>query len=189
MKKIFFISVCFLVSFSLVGCNNEKEMTHKKTPIEATKVSSEVVYESEELYESGIYNGRVDSTSIEITVNNITSVFRISDEVSSTVNDLKDGSDIGFSYMQNKDGQLVLLSIGSFVQKEDVKIEKATWEFVGLIDSHSVEFSFGKQNIVAQFSSLFKNSFQSLEKGDKVIAHFYKTKEGTVILNKVEKVK
>lgn len=104
--------------------------------------------ESPKIFEAaGIYNGQIDSHSVEMEINGEATAFALGDEVS--VENLDEGMPVDITYIE-KQGRFVLLSVepADLPQGDGMDILTGEGVFVGQIDARSVELEISRVFII-----------------------------------------
>ncbi len=123
----------------------------------------------------GIYNGQIDSNSVEIEVDGEPRAFSISPDL--ILGNLESGSQIEFTYREEKDRPL-LISIDHFEQPvkdtEDILVGEGV--FVGQIDPQSVELQINRAFVLAEDIKI-----EEIEDGSMVAFTFVETGQRAVL--------
>jgi len=123
----------------------------------------------------GIYNGQIDSNSVEIEVDGEPRAFSVSPDL--TLGNLESGSQIEFTYRERKERPL-LISIDHFElpvkDTEDILVGEGV--FVGQIDPQSVELQINRAFVLAEDITI-----EEIEDGSMVAFTFVETGQRAVI--------
>lgn len=103
MKHTKMILAFLIFTLLLAGCGT------KNTDQSATKNNKSS--SSELIEKEGVFNGKADSHTIEVTADNKTLELQVKDELQSELNTLAEGDAIKFKYSVNKNKQNELSSI------------------------------------------------------------------------------
>lgn len=166
MPIVFIISFC-LIAFFCFGCH-----------------SSEVVPDLEEkmiLQAEGVFNGLIDSQSVEIEINSKLLSFRLSEGLK--VETIPDGAKVAITYREssagNSDNRPLLLSI--ILVEEEPEIFEAEGNYIGMIDNNSVEIEIEEE--IKVFRLADEVVVDELETGLKVKFCYQTKQEGNFLLS------
>jgi len=137
--------------------------------IEAVKIEEDI------LHGEGIYNGQIDSNSVEIETDGQPTAFALGEEVS--VDDIEEGSFVAYTYRE-EDYRPVLKSIEAVEEPagEGDGILLGEGTMVGLTDSRSVEIDINRAFMLGE-----EVSVDDIEDGSKVAFTYTETGHRAVI--------
>lgn len=131
-------ALVLVILLPVTGCGpREEEEAEVSPPREEEQQVPESPPPAEEeqlMQEEGVLIGQLDSVTVEITVDGVSSLYTLADDLD--VSGIQGGTPVVFSYLEKETGPL-LLEIAAMEQ--DVIILQARGVYSGQIDSHSVE--------------------------------------------------
>ena len=129
-----------------------------------------------------IYEGLIDNTSIETTLDGAPAVFR-NDEMASKVDGLDEGTMVRIIYSANDEGQMTLESISPVDEGSGIIIADGIYQ--GLIDGNSLEVLVDGVYMALRNPDV-ENMAEGLEKDDEVEIAYSISDEGQFLLESIE---
>lgn len=136
--------------------------------------------------EEGVYLGQLDNNSIEIEINGDARTFILTEETKDDIDNLKENSEVKFTYYLNEKNQLVLNEINKkeIVKKDETKVQG---QYVGQIDNFSIEVMVNgepKAFINYDMGRLIKD----ISEGDKVSITYLQNENSQLELIDIKKI-
>lgn len=184
MKKTVWITGIVVLALLIITGTAIAYFSEQRPPVLADKGEEEQPVEAEvKLFGGeGVFNGRIDSHSVEIEINGEIKVFGLSEAVRDT--EFHRG-DITFKYFVDKNGKPVIAE-ADFEVSQRGEVKNAEGIFSGLADSHTAEiiidgepFSFGLDQGI---------SFDGIEEEDEIYIVYQENELGRLVIIKIEKI-
>lgn len=138
-----------------------------------------------EVEATGIYNGGIDSNSVEIEVNGEALAFRLSEQLKEELEGRLPTSNtvVNLTYFKNEHNQLILTAL-------DWDEERVTGTFVGFIDSNSVEIEVNGEPKAFRLSESAAIFFEKndIREGDSLSFTFEENEYNQLIILEIEKI-
>lgn len=114
-KKFFSLLAVFVLLLGLLAGCGKKESKQSSAPADKTPAAQTTGTNQSITVKSGsgIYNGEIDSNSVEIKFNGEDKAFRLSDSVKKLFegDTIKAGDRVSFSYIEDQYGRLVITGV------------------------------------------------------------------------------
>jgi hypothetical protein len=135
---------------------------------------------------SAVYIGQIDSNSIEVKINGVTTALFFSNSVKNSFdsNLFKRDSQVLVTYSKNEKGQNILTSI-----KNSTYGISVSGVYVGQIDNNSIEVKINGKAEAFYLSDKLHQSFKpgEFKNGVNVRLYYYKNSKGQTVLTGIEK--
>lgn len=188
------------VSLALVACNKEEEVKEDPTPVvedveKDVEISQEdAVDELSITFTEGNFLEMAGEESATLAIAGAAETFLLSKEMKDVFSELKTDAELLFGYTEDDKEQKTIVSVEVSEEKKDeaekgadVEMNTEEWVFIGVMDSHSVEFEKDGKSVVAQYDEHLYTVMNTLEEGGKVTVEYFVNDFDQVVLNKVLK--
>ncbi|RBW70918.1 hypothetical protein [Bacillus taeanensis] len=195
MKQWTYLMLLLLIVTILTSCGSEQE-SQPEQPIlseteneEAEEVSHSAVDGEKTtpsslspVTEKGIYNGQIDSHTVQIESENGVNAYQLSDKTLEQIESLEEQTSISFTYSENENNQLMLHSIEKLqISSDEPEIITETGLYIGQVDPHTIEISINGESKAFQLNEEVQYNIENVPENQKVTFHYYKNGEQLVI--------